>query len=136
MLALKMPRNLQVSRHFYQGCWYYVLRRELAMSYVIRPAQATDAPQLAALREQCHRRRMAIRRNTLTLVCEEEGTLLGFVTAECLPMLSLPGLGRTAWSVIELCVPGQETGGNVGAALLQEINHKAKAQAGHVDILL
>ena len=75
-------------------------------------------------------------RNGLTLVCEQEGILQGYVTTVCIPMLPLPGLGRTAWNIIELCVPGQETEINIGAALLQEVNRMATKQSGHVDVLL
>jgi len=121
------------------------------MSYVIRAAQATDAPQLAALQAHCNSRRMATsrarqrtrsanfeqrtRRSTLTLVCEQEGTLLGFVTATVHPLLPFAGLEKTAWSIIEFCVSRQETEDNVGAALLQEIGRKAKENAGYVDVL-
>lgn len=109
------------------------------MSYVIRAARPSDEAQLTDLQRQYERRVMAKKRatqpardNALTLVCDDEGTLLGFVTATVHPALPLAGRENTIWNIVEFCVPDVNAQGQVGSALLEEIGRKAQESDGYV----
>jgi hypothetical protein len=109
------------------------------MSYVIRAALPSDESQLSDLQAQVDSRILAKKRvdqparsDALTLVCDDHGTLLGFVTATVNPALPLAGRENTIWNIVEFCVPDVNAQGHVGSALLEEIGRKAQESAGYV----
>ena len=115
------------------------------MSYLVRVVQPSDMPQLIALRVQCNQKKahgdaerwtqssdvnQRLRCAMLTLVCEEEGLLKGFVSVTVSPSLPLTGLVQPTWSIIEFCVSKEDA--QAGSALLQEISHRANEDKGYV----